>query len=794
MRSSRAEPSSSNPRPWRWAAVPGAILLVALAARLARLGDANVWWDEALAVWALRKGLVGATLWTAADVHPPLFFWTLWGWVQLVGESEFAMRLLSAGLGVLTVAAVYALGRLVAGRWAGVVGALLIAVSRFHVWWSQELRMYVLAGLLGTLSLLFFLRWLRAQGQDRPPQRQWALLLPYVLASLGALYTIFLMGAVLLVENVVVLAALARRSPASRRRALLAGWVPAQLAIAAPVIGWLSLSWGRMRSWSVAEPVSLRFVARLYATLLTTGISTNIEQVPLWLILVPLGILAVGLGLLVARSWRRPEAQGTRCEAAILLMAWGLPALAVYLAAQPRSLFYTPRVEARYLLPFAPAYWALLGVAVVEIGRRARLAGVASGVILVALAAWTLPGHYADRVLRDELQTMVRAVWSQAEPGDVVLLDSGSRYPIFDYYYAGRGASAARPEVLLLPPDDREVTPEAVDAILGEWLGAGQRVWLAEVDVTLSDPERLVRAWLAERYALAASWAYGHNALLLFDGASRPPALAADYAPQHADVAGQRLAGGTLRGWELPVERFAPGDGVHVALLWDEAPIEPLLLTLRDTLGRTVLATEAAAPDQGPGAGLRQQLDLTVTPATPSGALSIWLRAGADEVLLGSLRVSGTEPPAPQSPAIPLQATFDGGLTLEGARLSAQRVRPGGTLILDLYWRGTTPEVRDLVVFSHLLGEAWNPATEGPVWAGHDARPGDGGLPVALWPQGEVVADRHLLTVDPAAPEGTYRLEVGLYDAATGVRLSVTLPDGASADHLLLANEVRVGR
>ena len=29
MRSSRAEPSSSNPRPWRWAAVPGAILLVA---------------------------------------------------------------------------------------------------------------------------------------------------------------------------------------------------------------------------------------------------------------------------------------------------------------------------------------------------------------------------------------------------------------------------------------------------------------------------------------------------------------------------------------------------------------------------------------------------------------------------------------------------------------------------------------------------------------------------------------------------------------------------------------------
>ncbi len=230
-----------------------------------------------------------------------------------------------------------------AGRWAGAVGALLIAVSRFHVWWSQELRMYVLAGLLGTLSLLFFLRWLRAQGAGTPPAATVGTPAPLCTGlPRRSVHTIFLMGAVLLVENLVVLAALIRRGPASRRRALLAGWVPAQLAIAAPVIGWLSLSWGRMRSWSVAEPVSLRFVARLYATLLTTGISTNIEQVPLWLILLPLGILAVGLGLLVARSWRRPGAQGTRSEAAVLLMAWALPALAVYLAAQPRSLFTRP--------------------------------------------------------------------------------------------------------------------------------------------------------------------------------------------------------------------------------------------------------------------------------------------------------------------------------------------------------------------------------------------------------------------------------------------------------------------
>ena len=144
-----------------WAA-PTLILLVAFGLRLFRLGDANLWWDEALAVWGVRKGLLGVTLWTAGDVHPPLYFWSLWAWVQAVGESEFAMRVLSVAYGVLTVAVVYRFGCMLAGRGVGSLGALLISLSRFHVWWSQEMRMYVLAGLLGMLSLYLFIRWLRS--------------------------------------------------------------------------------------------------------------------------------------------------------------------------------------------------------------------------------------------------------------------------------------------------------------------------------------------------------------------------------------------------------------------------------------------------------------------------------------------------------------------------------------------------------------------------------------------------------------------------------------------------------
>jgi hypothetical protein len=47
-----------------------------------------------------------------------------------------------------------------------------------------------------------------------------------------------------------------------------------------------------------------------------------------------------------------------------------------------------------------------------------------------------------------------------------------------------------------------------------------------------------------------------------------------------------------------------------------------------------------------------------------------------------------------------------------------------------------------------------------------------------LWAPGEVVADNHGLPIHPATPPGEYRVEVGLYDAETGQRL--TAPDGAT--------------
>ena len=160
------------------------LLLLSFALRVYRLGDKSVWWDEGLATWAARQSLGEIAQWTASDVHPPLYFWLLHFWRWGSGDSEFGLRFLSVAFGVLTVAVTYRLGRTIDGPQTGLLTALLVSVSRFEVWWSQEMRMYVLAALWAALSL-----WVAVRFWDRDRLVDGAL---YVLFTAAGLYTLYL--------------------------------------------------------------------------------------------------------------------------------------------------------------------------------------------------------------------------------------------------------------------------------------------------------------------------------------------------------------------------------------------------------------------------------------------------------------------------------------------------------------------------------------------------------------------------------------------------------------------------
>ena len=152
---------------WAAAAVPVTLAgFVALAAlvRLPTLASQSFWYDEAVTSWLLRGSpaqLLHAL--PRSESTPPLYYLLAWGWVRAFGRDEAGLRSLSATAGIATVPLAYLAARELAGRRAGLVAALLVAVSPMLVWYSQEARSYALFVCFSTASL-----WLMARARTRP--------------------------------------------------------------------------------------------------------------------------------------------------------------------------------------------------------------------------------------------------------------------------------------------------------------------------------------------------------------------------------------------------------------------------------------------------------------------------------------------------------------------------------------------------------------------------------------------------------------------------------------------------
>jgi hypothetical protein len=118
----------------------------------------------------------------------------------------------------------------------------------------------------------------------------------------------------------------------------------------------------------------------------------------------------------------------------------------------------------------------------------------------------------------------------------------------------------------------------------------------------------------------------------------------------------------------------------------------------------------------------------------------------------------------------PLEATLGQPpqVTLLGYDLAQADVAPGATLPLTLYWQAEAELGSNYTVFIQLL----NPAQQ--VVAQVDRPPQAGQAPTTTWLPPEIVTDPYDLTLPENLPPGEYRLIAGLYDAATGLRLSVS--------------------
>jgi mannosyltransferase len=224
------------------------IVLVAAVLRLSRLGDESFWLDEAFTWVFVTEKYTAVELLTilpSEDVHPPLYYLLMDGWVAVAGTSEAVMRLPSALFGIATVWLTYVVGAKLFDEWAGVGAAAVVGVSTFHLYYSQEARMYTLLVLLTLASYYFFVDLADGGATDR-----WTV--PgYVLTSVLLLYTHVYGIFIVLAQNAYLVP-----------RLLLAGreW---------PVIGRASATGTSLRGWLSVQSVVALLAAPWLLTLFT---------------------------------------------------------------------------------------------------------------------------------------------------------------------------------------------------------------------------------------------------------------------------------------------------------------------------------------------------------------------------------------------------------------------------------------------------------------------------------------------------------------------------------------------
>jgi len=490
-------------------------VLTALTLRLINLDGRPLWYDEAFAVlyaslsparmlYGTVTPVAGAG---AADVHPLLYYFLLHGWMELVGRSPLAVRFLSLGLGMITVALLWRLAARCFDRRTGLMVGLLAAVNPFHVAYSQEARMYALLALAAVAAAWSLLRALGNEGEsgkqgtgdngrgDRPRSVTHRLLAGhwywwglYGLAAALTLYAHNLGVFVLLALHVL---ALARRRWWRRLPALvladlvaLALFAPWLVRVLPGQVGFLG------RGYWLAPPGVEELVRVAMFPVLTFY-----EPVPMWLIGLGLFTGVLLLALLVLQAWR------TRSRAAWFLVLYWVPILSLILISRWRPIYLE-----RALLPSALFYMVGVGWLLVQGGlpRALRLGLVA---LLLATTAGSLGFHYTyARFPRPPFDRLTAYLQDRLTPGEVIVHDN--KLTFFPAYYYDPLLPQAfcpdRPDMgsdtLALPTQEAlglfatPISRTVTGGVGGVWYVAFDRTW--EEYRTLGYDDAPNRVWL----------------------------------------------------------------------------------------------------------------------------------------------------------------------------------------------------------------------------------------------------------------------------------------------------------
>jgi mannosyltransferase len=738
----------------------GLLLLLAFGLRVYNLDGQSMWSDEGLSLYRARlpatlivENVITVDGHDTQDTNPPFYFLLLHGWRRLGGESVFGLRYLGVLSALLTVPFLYQLGRQAGGRQTGMLAALFLAISPFHVWQSQDLRNYGLLVFLTAASVYGLFRYVLAA----PPRpRRW--LMFWAVMALLAVYTHYFAFFVLAFA---LLALLLSRSGRHGR------WLwPALLLVGLAMLPILPVAAARFQAGQQIDFVYVRpdHLLSHAVSVYSVGMKPAVVQ-SWWRILPVLLLFFAGLGAGLLPERRRPIT--------LLLLAYlVLPLLLLMALSTVNPLYNGPR----HLILGLPPFLLLAAVGGAALWRYRRPAGLLLvTVVVVSQAAWLHTQFTAPDLIKDDVRGAARYLTEVVQPGDVVILHDSLIGFTFDYYYKG-------PVPWRAVPRFTEQDPEAAARELATAVEDAERVWfLVEPTPRTGFPRHYLVEWAdsqwpyLERRHFPALWL--GVALTAYDPRPERPLLPESATPWLVDWPD----GVRLNGFELPAA--VAGEWWRPAFYWSRtgsaAPEFTVALRLTDEQGQVwsqldIPLWPTLPPSAWPEESLLRQAQPVRLPwGLPPGRYQAWLRlvrvadgqpltaseGQTDILLLPELWLAAPVPPAEEVDLpvdSPTWANFGREIALVGYRLPDGLYRPGHVLFLDLYWRARRPPTADYRVRLQLVDKA------GRIVAEEVTAMSRSDYLATRWPPGAYVMGKASLLIPATATAGAHTVELAL--------------------------------
>lgn len=796
-------------------------LLLGFALRLVRLGSESLWYDETVSVVLARKTLPDLIAHTAGDIHPPGYYLLLHAWQAITHPTlahglEFLFAWPSLWFGLLILPLIYALGRRFFDRRVAVMAVWLGAVHPFHVWYSQEVRMYTLGAVLGLLAL-----WCMIKAWDRAKagKSAWPWLLGYAMWAALGMYVLYYFLFLLIALNVMAIPlALAgsrtRLAQVKATGAVLWPWLAAQGIALLLWLPWLPTFLRQsfdppVPPWRVPWQNGAEF-AQTVVEVLAAQIT---GQTPPGSILWPYALVTIGL-LLACLGYAKRQG---KLNHAYLITLYALLPLALIFAL---TLLATPLYHVRYAFTYAPPLLLILAAGVVWLMDRRVWLGWVGMVVLLTVSGWGLAEFWTNPLYRaDDHRGTVAELAAQWRPGDLILVNAGWAYTVLEIYWPTEltGPGAALPPLLgtmtrLGQPGGEGVAvvqSGSVDGGLSLGWGSSdsdffpisqaeterslaglaeeyQRIWHYRLYDTVSDPTGVVRGWLAVNGKMVLDQPVpGRDfaRLQLFDVGGAAQRYRETFpddpkSPQRVQ-AGEALL---LLGVDLPAQVGA-GETLYIPTLWRalaglaQQPGDlSASLRLYDTAGHLLAQQDRGfLPATGTWEAASHQtegLSLPIPAALPPGDYTISLliypqadgqalnftgeRARDAELRLGEVTVGVPTRPVEQGAVL---ARFDY-IDLVSVQLAGTEL---GAVDVGLVWQPGPSDYRDTYVVTLGLVDAAGKTTA--QWT--DAL-GGWGYPSGGWPAGVPVLDWKRFVPEPRPGPGVYTLTLGVERAADG--------------------------